>query len=538
MRPVAEWSSSDVASRAEDASVHEASAPRRWAGRNRSTVIAGTTSRTADAHDRPRRTEATERPATPRSALEDSELRYRRLFESAKDGIIVLDAGTGRITDVNPFLREMLGYSHDELLGKQLWEIGPTRDIAASQQAMRQLQDREYIRYEDLPLENRTKEPVPVEFVSNVYAVGGLRVIQCNVREITARKRAEDDLRRLNDELVARVAEMTRRGVELNRLNQMYDLLHACETQEEAYKVIALTAAELFVGQSGFLAMLRPRDQRLVTAARWGEGESTTPSFAASDCWAMRRGQPHAVVDPHVGLVCRHLVDQPASGYLCVPLTVHGEALGLLCVRDSANDATQSPVTERLAVAMGEGIKLSLSNLRLRERLREQATLDVLTGLHNRRYLDETLARESHRALRRQSPLCVAMLDLDDFKLFNDTYGHGAGDALLRELGRLLRQNLRKSDVSCRYGGEEFALLLPDSALADTRQRVEQIRQLVKQMDVRHADRPLGRVTVSCGIAQMNPQGEPPGELLRAADQALYAAKLAGRDRVVVREPS
>ena len=133
----------------------------------------------------------------------ESETRYRRLFETAKDGILILDGDTGRITDVNPFLQDMLGYSKTELVGKALWEIGPVRDIAASQEAMRHLQNNEYIRYEDLPLETKTGERKQVEFVSNVYMVNGWRVIQCNIRDITAHKRAEVRVQTANDELAA-----------------------------------------------------------------------------------------------------------------------------------------------------------------------------------------------------------------------------------------------------------------------------------------------------------------------------------------------
>jgi diguanylate cyclase (GGDEF)-like protein/PAS domain S-box-containing protein len=469
--------------------------------------------------------------------LKASELRYRRLFETAKDGILLLDADTGRITDVNPFLEDMLGYSHYELIGKALWEIGPVKDILASQEAMRHLQDKEYIRYENLPLETKTKQRVQVEFVSNVYLVNGVRVIQCNVRDITARKAAEEGVVKLKDDLLAMVADMKLRDREMSRLNHMNDLLHACATQDEAYKVIALMAGELFAGHSGFLAVLHPRDQRLETVARWGEEAAIVPGFALTDCWAMRRGQPHEVVEPRDGLVCRHFIDQPAAGYLCVPLTVQAETLGLLCLIGSPADASRGAVKQQLAVTMGEAIKLSLSNLRLREKLREQATLDVLTGLYNRRYLDESLARELHRALRRKSPLCVAMLDLDHFKRFNDTFGHEAGDTLLRELGHILRDKVRRSDISCRYGGEEFVLVFPDSALEDTRRRVEQVCTLVRELELRHGDQPLGRITVSAGLAQADPAGTTPNDLLRAVDEALYAAKLAGRDRVVEHQP-
>jgi diguanylate cyclase (GGDEF)-like protein/PAS domain S-box-containing protein len=477
--------------------------------------------------------------ATPRAhaALVDSEQRYRRLFETAKDGIFLLDAETGRITDVNPFLVEMLGYSHAELLGRELWEIGPVKDILASQQAVRHLQDKEYIRYENLPLETKSKQRVQVEFVSNVYLVDGARVIQCNVRDITARKLAEEAALAAHAELRALVAEMQVRDREMNRLNQMNDLLHACATQEEAFKVVALMAGDLFAGQSGFLATLNVRDQRLETVARWGDEPAIVPAFALSDCWGMRRGQPHEVVEPREGLVCQHFLDQPASGYLCVPLNVQGETLGLLCLIGSPSGAPRGTVARQLVVTMGEAIKLSLSNLRLREKLREQATLDVLTGLYNRRFLDESLARELHRATRRQSPLCVAMLDIDHFKRFNDSFGHEAGDALLRELGRLLRDKVRRSDISCRYGGEEFALVFPDSTLADTRKRVEELRAAVSSLDVRSGDQLLGKITLSAGIAQAGVADSRPSELLRAADSALYAAKQAGRDCIAVHRP-
>ena len=471
------------------------------------------------------------------AALRASEVRYRRLFETAQDGIFILDGDTGLVTDVNPFMMDLIGYTYDELIGKALWEIGPVKDILASQQAMRCLQDKEYIRYDDLPLETKSKTRVQVEFVSNVYDVEGSRVIQCNVRDITARRAAEKDALRLNEELLTLVAELKQRDRDMNHLSRMNDLLHTCATQDEACRVIAQMAGDLFAGHSGFLAMFHPADLRLETVARWGDERAIVPSFLLSDCWAMRRGQPHEVVDPRDGLVCRHFVDQPATGYLCVPLTVQGETLGLLCLIGTRSDATRGAVKLQLAVTMGEAVKLSLSNLRLREKLREQATVDVLTGLYNRRFLDEVLARELHRAARRKSPLCVAMLDLDHFKRFNDTFGHEAGDSLLRDVGQVLRDKLRKSDISCRYGGEEFVLVFPDSNLADTRIRVEQIVAFVKQLDLRHGDQPLGKITVSAGVAQAQPEGCTPGELLRDADEALYAAKQAGRDRVVVYAP-
>jgi PAS domain S-box-containing protein len=151
-------------------------------------------------------------------ALKNSEIRYRRLFETAKDGILILDADTGRITDANPFLGSMLGYSRDELLGKMLWEIGPFKDIAASRDAFRKLQRKEYIRYDNLPLETKGRRHKHVEFVSNVYKEDGTRVIQCNIRDITARHQAEVALANFSKELEKRVDERTAELLTANRL--------------------------------------------------------------------------------------------------------------------------------------------------------------------------------------------------------------------------------------------------------------------------------------------------------------------------------
>jgi len=466
-------------------------------------------------------------------SLHASEVRYRRIFETAKDGILILDADTGKITDANPFLEVLLGYSHDELVGRALWEIGPFKDVAASRTAFRELQRNEYIRYEDLPLETKDRERRNVEFVSNVYLADGARVIQCNIRDITSRRQAEEITRHDNEELAGHVRELRRRDSDMQVLNRMMELLQMCSAKEEIYRVVGLMADELFPGMNGSLAILGT-GERLETVARWGSEPPAEAVFTLEDCWAMRRGQPHEVLDPQGSLLCRHFARRPDTGYLCVPLTVQGETLGVLCLIGLSKGKGESARSQTsLAVTVGEDIKLSLFNLRLREKLREQATRDPLTGLYNRRYLEESLERELYRTNREGVPLCVAMLDLDYLKQFNDTFGHEAGDRVLRELGRVLREKLRKSDISSRFGGEEFMLVLPGSSLADARQRVEQIRLLVKGLQVRHEDQILGRLTVSAGVAASPEHGSTAAELIRAADDALYAAKQAGRDRVV-----
>jgi diguanylate cyclase (GGDEF)-like protein len=218
-----------------------------------------------------------------------------------------------------------------------------------------------------------------------------------------------------------------------------------------------------------------------------------------------------------------------------------GEALGIVSLQMRANQEQLEPAPRssgeaerRLAAVLAEQVALALGNLKLRESLRNQSICDPLTGLFNRRYMEESLEREFSRANRNKTSLAIIMMDIDHFKRFNDTFGHQAGDALLRTLGDLLRRNTRGQDIACRYGGEEFAIVLSDSNLAGALQRAEILRQQVKQLSVEYAGQLLGAVSISMGVALFPDHGATMGDVLRASDQALYCAKREGRDRVSV----
>jgi len=293
-----------------------------------------------------------------------SELRYRRLFETAQDGILILDPETGMINDVNPYLIKMLGYSREEFVKKKLWEVGAFKDVEASKDAFEALLNNEYIRYEDLPLKTKDGRLIQVEFVSNVYMVEKEKVIQCNIRDITDRKQLQEEL-------------------------------------------------------------------------------------------------------------------------------VKSEAL-----------------------------------------LREQSMRDSLTGLFNRRYMEETLKRELLRASRKKLSLGIIMLDVDEFKRFNDTYGHATGDEILRELGSLLLGHFRGDDIPCRYGGDEFIIVLPGASREMTQQRAERVGEQSNHLKIE--GKTLEAVTFSMGVAVFPENGTTKSAILRAVDAALYRAKHEGRGRVVL----
>jgi diguanylate cyclase (GGDEF)-like protein len=218
-----------------------------------------------------------------------------------------------------------------------------------------------------------------------------------------------------------------------------------------------------------------------------------------------------------------------------VPLIAQGETLGVFHLRPVPPTEAQTPplaaVKDQLAVTVGEDLALALANLRLRETLRSQAIRDPLTGLFNRRYLEETMGRELNRVKRQGIPLGVIMMDLDHFKQYNDTFGHSAGDELLSALGILLKSLIRGEDIACRYGGEEFLLILPGASLEIALERAENVRQAVKEMHLHHQG--LKPATLSLGVAVFPDHGDTGLQLIQSADTALYRAKHAGRDRVM-----
>lgn len=352
------------------------------------------------------------------------------------------------------------------------------------------------------------------------------------LREGRRRAKAEAQLAASNHELERSVQAVQALHSEVSAVSALSDLLQSCYSMSEAREVVGRSMPKLFPTLSGSLSLVNSSGNLVETALSWGKAGGAQNVFAPDDCWALRRGRPHLVDDDARDVVCAHQA-RGGGAHLCCPIIAQGETAGVLCLH-AASVAELTESAQRLAHSVAEQISLALANLRLQESLRVQSIRDPLTGLYNRRHMEPSLERELARARRQAEPVSILMCDLDHFKRFNDTYGHAAGDALLAEFGRLLKANCRAEDIPCRYGGEEFMLILPGTDAEVAQRRAEAICGAVRQLVVRHRDQALGPVSVSIGLAVYSQQGCTSADLQRQADAALYQAKQAGRDRVVL----
>jgi diguanylate cyclase (GGDEF)-like protein len=334
---------------------------------------------------------------------------------------------------------------------------------------------------------------------------------------------SNDEVGRLAQSFNVMVEQVQSRAREAAGQRKLSELLQACSNVQEAFEVTERVVPSLLPGSRVVIHILNASRSALEVATQFGgEAERVSAEPAApSDCWAFRRGAEHRGGVREAVPTCRH-VGAEADSYLCIPLLAHGENLGVLTLAPSPDEMLTARA-ERFA----EQIGLAVANLQLRESLRNQAVRDGLTGLYNRRYFDDA-------AERHDRPLVFMVLDVDHFKRFNDTYGHDAGDLLLREVGQLLRSSVRQSDVACRYGGEEFVLILPESPLEEARRRADQIRRAFHQLGLSYQGKSLGTISVSIGVAAYPDHGSDRATLLRNADAALYRAKHEGRDRVML----
>jgi len=345
-------------------------------------------------------------------------------------------------------------------------------------------------------------------------------------RDVTSEREHEEHLQR-------RRAELERSNREILQLNELGGLLAGCVDVDEAFAVAARSSALLLSGYRGVLTAVR-QDGLHEPVSAWGGASTDTPAFAARDCWALRRGQPHvSTLEPPR---CPHLTSSAIECCMCVPMTSHGETIGVLHVLapPSTGEAPAAfdPSVVALATTIARQVALAAGNLQLRDRLHELSICDPLTGLFNRRFMEEALRREVALANRSLRPVAVLQGDLDHFKACNDRYGHSGGDAMLRAVATVMLRTFRSSDVVCRLGGEEFTIILPECDALAAAEKAEVLRREVAHLRVDHLGEAMDRQTISVGVATLPSSARTADDLLHAADAALYAAKREGRDRV------
>lgn len=503
-------------------------------------------------------------------SLAQREQKMRAIIDASVDSIITINP-LGKIATVNPATETMFGYSSEQLMDRNIKILMPEPHASHHDHYIAH-----YIsggepgvigRRRELEGKRASGEIFPLELaVSEVkneqehFFVGimrdisdrkraqeaivklnsELRAINDNLsREIHERKRAEAETKTINNRLENFIRDLQSYTDDIHLLNEMSEFLQASNNLHELTDVIDTFARRFFNSRAGALYLLEG-NQLILHDSGWGNEFSPQESFLLADCWAMRNSKIHPSSKPQESLICHHYDDEDNADHTCIPLYARAKQVGLLVLyahdplwsHDQAHNANRA----QLLQAFADHIAGAISNQTLRALLQEQSTRDPLTGLHNRRFLNEQLHLEISRCQRDHKTFGVLLCDIDHFKSINDTFGHDIGDRVLTRLAEQLLAGIRGSDVLCRFGGEEFILLLPDADLEKTYAIAEKLRlQVSERPDDLNIKRPL---TLSMGVACYPQHGESAEDLIKAADDALYEAKNSGRNRTVIAKES
>jgi diguanylate cyclase (GGDEF)-like protein/PAS domain S-box-containing protein len=416
-------------------------------------------------------------------ALEVSEARYRRLFETAKDGIIILNAESGTIDDINPFLEKMLGYSRESLVGKKLWQIGPMKDVKACKKAFQELQSVEYIRYENLPLETKDGRLIAVEFVSNVYTIDHTKVIQCNIRDITER----------------RVAERA-----------------AAEAREFAESIVSTIREPMLVLSA---------DLQVVKANRsFYSAFKTTPEDTEGHFFYQLGSQQWDIPELR-DLLGKILGKRTAFDDFEVEYEFPsiGRRTMLLNARRIYRDKNKTKAILVAIEDITERKTLQKALQESKERFEYKSYHDGLTGLYNRYYFSEKIAHLG-KDLARSAPVSIISIDIDGLKIINDTLGHKVGDDVLISAARIISACFREVDLVARIGGDEFSVVLPG---VDRKAALAKKARISKRVGAFNRGNPPVPINMSIGMAtSRDVEKETIYDIYQRADENMYQYKL------------
>ncbi|HET9823323.1 MAG TPA: diguanylate cyclase [Burkholderiaceae bacterium] len=460
-------------------------------------------------------------------ALDQTRAHLDAVQRQMNDGLLLVDT-SGRIEAFSGACDQLFDHTPHEMIGRGIAALLPEWPSLIARSAVGVS---EKGRFQCVATARRRGGKFVADISVSLLVFGARSQWVVLVRDATAQRDGEARLREANARLEGSVRQLRRRDEDMAQINTMNELLASCQSLQEAHEVIAPALVRLFDGHVGALAVHGENDQYEVIA-RWGAQDASRARFALDDCWSLRLGRLHDAGSASAP-ACRHC-SPGVAGMRCLPLSVQGETLGvLMSVPAPGVAADEMHRLEGLLDVVGEAVKFGLSNLRLREALRAAALRDPLTGLYNRRFLDETAPRELERARRSGTPLSLVSVDLDHFKRFNDHHGHAAGDLVLRATARTMADGLRATDIVCRVGGEEIVALLPGASAEEARERVQTLCLALSALSLQHEGQPLPAVTLSVGVAEAAP-GLSLEAVFRAADEALYTAKAQGRNRIVV----
>ncbi|WP_298623262.1 diguanylate cyclase [uncultured Legionella sp.] len=467
-----------------------------------------------------------------------SRIQLRSIIESASDMIAAFDKENKFIIFNQPYHREFkylfnksitLGMPLDEALKdvpedknelKLLWANSLTTNESKKQIEFNE--NNEHFVYEMIinDIQNDDNE-----------TDGSVQII----RDISKRVHEHSELQKSYESLGVGMKKLQEKNHQITLLVEMSDIMLACSSQEELSNVMIKYTSRMLQFADGCLYVMHPSKNYLEIIAQWGDATRQLITFTPEQCWAIRRGRIHQVNTDHEELICDHVTEpKPSEIMICVPLMAQNDIYGMLYLELQPEETINLEDHKLLINAFSELTALALANVRLRENLRYQSIRDPLTGLYNRRYLEDYMFKQIHQADRSKSVLSVMMMDLDHFKKLNDTYGHDAGDAALKEFGKVIMSDIRISDLAARFGGEEFIVVLYDTDADSARIRAEHIRNAVSMIQIRYGAQIVGPITVSIGISEYPKEGQTIETLIENADRALYFAKNNGRNRVVL----
>lgn len=351
-------------------------------------------------------------------------------------------------------------------------------------------------------------------------------------RELKGRTLAEKEAIFSNSNLAITVSKLEETSGDLHALSDYGSYLQSCRSIDEATSISVQIISKIIPGSSGGIYLMKPSKNLMELSVEWGLQPADVPkTIMPSECWCIRRSKPNFTeLDSHTP-PCIHIkgLVHKDETWLCLELASQGVQLGLVTLH-----ASSQKIHNRFSVieAAMEQLALSLSSLQLRSVLEYQSTRDDLTGLYNRRYMDESFRQLHARSIRHSEPYSILMLDVDHFKKFNDIYGHEGGDIVLREIGKILG-SLRAEDIACRYGGEELSVALPNTESHLAIEIANRLREKIQDIRINYDNSILTGVTISIGIASYPANGNDSENIRKKADEALYEAKRAGRNRAI-----